>query len=187
MPRLTRIYTKTGDEGMTGLGGGRRVAKDAPRVRAYGTVDELNSAIGVALALGLSERLTSELATIQNELFDLGSDLCWPEDDERRERIPTVQSKHVRRLERLIDELNEVVGPLTNFLLPGGAPGAAMLHLARTICRRAEREAITLSHDEPIGELVLPYLNRLSDALFVMARFENHERGVAEPLWQPGL
>jgi cob(I)alamin adenosyltransferase len=187
MPRLTRIYTKTGDEGMTGLGGGRRVPKDSARVRAYGTVDELNSAIGVALALGLSERLASELGTIQNELFDLGSDLCWPEDDERRARIPTVQPKHVRRLEGLIDELNEVVGPLTNFLLPGGAPGAAQLHLARTICRRAEREAITLSHEEPIGELVLPYLNRLSDALFVMARFENHERGVAEPLWQPGL
>jgi cob(I)alamin adenosyltransferase len=187
MPRLTRIYTKTGDEGMTGLGGGRRVAKDSPRVRAYGTVDELNSAIGVALALGLTDRLTDELASIQNELFDLGSDLCWPEDDERRARIPTVQPKHVRRLEKLIDELNEVVGPLTNFLLPGGAPGAAQLHLARTICRRAEREAITLSHEEPIGELVLPYLNRLSDALFVMARFENHERGVDEPLWQPGL
>ena len=187
MPRLTRIYTKTGDEGMTGLGGGRRVPKDSARVRAYGTVDELNSAIGVALALGLSERSRSELGTIQNELFDLGSDLCWPEDDERRARIPTVQPKHVRRLEGLIDELNEVVGPLTNFLLPGGAPGAAQLHLARTICRRAEREAITLSHEEPIGELVLPYLNRLSDALFVMARFENHERGVAEPLWQPGL
>jgi cob(I)alamin adenosyltransferase len=187
MPRLTRIYTKTGDEGMTGLGGGRRVAKDSPRVRAYGTVDELNSAIGVALALGLNERLANELATIQNELFDLGSDLCWPEDDERRARIPTVQPKHVRRLETLIDELNEVVGPLTNFLLPGGAPGAAQLHVARTICRRAEREAITLSHEEPIGELVLPYLNRLSDAMFVMARFENHEQGVAEPLWQPGL
>jgi cob(I)alamin adenosyltransferase len=187
MPRLTRIYTKTGDEGMTGLGGGRRVAKDSPRVRAYGTVDELNSAIGVALALGLTDRLTDELASIQNELFDLGSDLCWPEDDERRARIPTVQPKHVRRLEKLIDELNEVVGPLTNFLVPGGAPGAAQLHLARTICRRAEREAITLSHEEPIGDLVLPYLNRLSDALFVMARFENHERGVDEPLWQPGL
>jgi cob(I)alamin adenosyltransferase len=187
MPRLTRIYTKTGDEGMTGLGGGRRVAKDSPRVRAYGTVDELNSAIGVALALGLTDRLAGELGSIQNELFDLGSDLCWPEDDERRTRIPTVQPKHVRRLETLIDELNEVVGPLTNFLLPGGAPGAAQLHVARTICRRAEREAITLSHEEPIGELVLPYLNRLSDALFVMARFENHERGVDEPLWQPGL
>ena len=187
MPRLTRIYTKTGDEGMTGLGGGRRVAKDSFRVRAYGTVDELNSVIGVALALGLSERLVSELATIQNELFDLGSDLCWPEDDERRGRIPTVKPKHVERLERLIDELNEIVGPLTNFLLPGGSPGAAQLHVARTVCRRAERAAITLSREEPIGELVLPYLNRLSDALFVMARFENRERGVDEPLWQPGL
>jgi cob(I)alamin adenosyltransferase len=187
MPRLTKIYTRSGDEGMTGLGGGRRVAKDAPRVRAYGTVDELNSAIGVALALGLTERLVTELGSIQNELFDLGSDLCWPEDDERRERIPTVQAKHVTRLERLIDELNAMVGPLTNFLLPGGSPGAAQLHLARTICRRAEREAITLSHEEPIGELVLPYLNRLSDALFVMARYENRERGVPEPLWQPGL
>ena len=187
MPRLTRIYTKTGDEGLTGLGGGRRVPKDSARVRAYGTVDELNSAIGVALALGLSDRLVAELATIQNELFDLGSDLCWPSDDERRERIPTVRAHHVEKLERLIDELNDTVGPLTNFLLPGGSPGAAQLHLARTICRRAEREAITLSRDEPIGELVLPYLNRLSDALFVMARYENHERGVDEPLWQPGL
>ena len=187
MPRLTKIYTKTGDEGLTGLGGGRRVPKDSARVRAYGTVDELNSAIGVALALGLSERLTSELATIQNELFDLGSDLCWPSDDERRERIPTVQPKHVTKLEQLIDELNGIVGPLQNFLLPGGSPGAAQLHVARTICRRAERETITLSREETIGELVLPYLNRLSDALFVMARYENHERGVAEPLWQPGL
>jgi cob(I)alamin adenosyltransferase len=187
MPRLTKIYTKTGDEGMTGLGGGRRVPKDTARVRAYGTVDELNSAIGVALALGLSERLETELGTIQNELFDLGSDLCWPIDDERRARIPTVQPHHVERLEGLIDELNEVVGPLTNFLLPGGAAGAAQLHLARTVCRRAERETITLSREEEIGELVLPYLNRLSDALFVMARFENHERGVDEPLWRPGL
>ncbi len=187
MPRLDRIYTKTGDEGMTGLGGGRRVSKDAPRVAAYGTVDELNSTIGVALALGLTDRLATELATIQNELFDLGSDLCWPEDDERRGRIPTVQPKHVDRLERLIDDLNGGLAPLTNFLLPGGSPGAAQLHVARTVCRRAEREAITLSHEEPIGELVLPYLNRLSDALFVMARFENHERGVTEPLWQPGL
>ena len=187
MPRLTRIYTKTGDAGLTGLGGGRRVPKDAPRVRAYGTVDELNSAIGVALALGLSERISSELRVIQNELFDLGSDLCWPSDDERRERIPTVQPHHVEKLESLIDELNVTVGPLTNFLLPGGSPGAAQLHLARTVCRRAEREAITLSREEAIGGHVLPYLNRLSDALFVMARYENHERGVDEPLWRPGL
>jgi cob(I)alamin adenosyltransferase len=187
MPQLDRIYTKTGDSGITGLGGGRRVAKDSPRVRAYGTVDELNSSLGVALALSLSERVAAELARVQNELFDLGSDLCWPEDDERRGRIPTVQPRHVERLEATIDELNAVVGPLTNFLLPGGSPGAAQLHVARTVCRRAEREAITLSHEEPIGDLVLPYLNRLSDALFVMARYENHERGVAEPLWQPGL
>jgi cob(I)alamin adenosyltransferase len=187
MPRITRIYTKTGDAGTTGLGGGRRVPKDDPRVRAYGTVDELNSSIGVALALGVADRLGRELATIQNELFDLGSDLCWPQDDERRGRIPTVQAAHIERLERLIDEFNEVVGPLTNFLLPGGAPGAAQLHVARTVCRRAERETVLLSRTEPIGELVLPYLNRLSDALFVMARYENHLRGVAEPLWQPGL
>jgi cob(I)alamin adenosyltransferase len=187
MPKLDRIYTKTGDAGMTGLGGGRRVSKDSLRVRAYGTVDELGSAIGLALALGLTDRLATALTSIQNELFDLGSDLCWPEDDERRDRIPTVQPHHVERLERLIDELNATVGPLTNFLLPGGSPGAAQLHVARTICRRAEREAIALGHEEPIGELVLPYLNRLSDVLFVMARYENHERGVAEPLWQPGL
>jgi cob(I)alamin adenosyltransferase len=187
MPQLDRIYTKTGDQGMTGLGGGRRVSKDSLRVGAYGTVDELNSSIGVALALGLTDRLTGELAAIQNELFDLGSDLCWPEDDERRSRIPTVQSHHIERLERIIDDLNAVVGPLTNFLLPGGSPGAAQLHVARTVCRRAEREAIRLGHEEPIGDLVVPYLNRLSDALFVMARYENHERGVAEPLWQPGL
>ena len=187
MPRLTRIYTKTGDEGMTGLGGGRRVSKDSARVRAYGTVDELSSTIGVALALGLTERLADELRGIQNELFDLGSDLCWPDDDERRGAIPTVQPHHVENLERLIDEFNAVVGPLTNFVLPGGSAGAAQLQVARTVCRRAERETITLARDEPIGEHVLPYLNRLSDALFVMARYENHQRGVDEPLWQPGL
>ena len=186
MPRLTRIYTKTGDEGLTGLGGGQRVPKDALRVATYGTVDELNSQIGVALASGLCQRLAAELAQVQNELFDLGSDLCWPSDDPRRTRIPTVEARHVVRLEGLIDELNDVVGDLTNFLLPGGAIGAAHLHVARTICRRAEREAVSLGREEAIGEFVLPYLNRLSDALFVMARFENHERAVAEPIWQPG-
>ncbi len=186
MPRLTRIYTRTGDEGTTGLGGGQRVPKDSRRVATYGTVDELNSQIGVALATGLCERLTAELSAIQNELFDLGSDLCWPSDDPRRVRIPTVEERHVEKLERLIDELNQTVGPLANFLLPGGAIGAAHLHMARTICRRAEREAVRLGRDETIGPFVLPYLNRLSDALFVMARFENHERGVPEPLWQPG-
>ncbi len=187
MPKLDRIYTKTGDAGETGLGGGRRVSKDDPRVRAYGTVDELNSAIGLAIALGLDSRLTTELRRVQNELFDLGADLCWPEDDPRRSRIPTVQPRHVEALETTIDELNDALGPLTNFLLPGGTAGAAQLHVARTICRRAEREVVSLRAEEPIGELVLAYLNRLSDALFVMARYENHARGVDEPLWQPGL
>jgi cob(I)alamin adenosyltransferase len=140
----------------------------------------------MALSLGLCERLAAELPRIQNELFDLGSDLATPAASQARHPVPTVEARHIERLEALIDELNEVVGPLTNFLLPGGAVGAAALHVARTVCRRAERHATALARDEPIGPTVLPYLNRLSDALFVMARYENHERGVPEPLWQPG-
>jgi cob(I)alamin adenosyltransferase len=185
MPRLTKIYTKTGDAGLTGLGGGQRVPKDSQRVETYGTVDELNSQIGVALATGLCERLAAELPLIQNELFDLGSDLATPATSQARHPVPTVDPRHIEKLEHLIDELNAVVGPLANFLLPGGAPGAAQLHVARTVCRRAERAATTLAREEAIGPTVLPYLNRLSDALFVMARFENHERGVSEPLWEP--
>lgn len=185
MPRLTRIYTKTGDAGLTGLGGGQRVPKDSIRVETYGTVDELNSQIGVTLATGLCDRLAAELPLIQNELFDLGSDLATPSTSQARHPVPTVEVRHIAKLENLIDELNEVVGPLANFLLPGGSPGAAQLHVARTICRRAERAATALARDESIGPTVLPYLNRLSDALFVMARFENHARGVSEPLWEP--
>ena len=187
MPRLDKIYTKTGDEGMTGLVGGQRVPKDSQRVETYGTVDELNSQIGVAIATGLCERLTTELGRVQNQLFDLGSDLATPATSQARHPVPTIQASHIDTLERLIDEFNEVVGPLANFLLPGGSPGAAQLHVARTICRRAERAATTLARDEAIGATVLPYLNRLSDALFVMARYENHQRGVAEPLWRPGI
>lgn len=186
MPRLDRIYTRTGDEGVTGLGGGQRVPKDSTRVATYGTVDELNSQIGVAVATGLCARLTTELGWIQNELFDLGSDLATPASSQARHPVPTVEIRHVEKLERLIDEFNDVVGPLSNFLLPGGSPGAAQIHLARTVCRRAERLATTLARSEAIGPTVLPYLNRLSDALFVMARYENHERGVTEPLWRPG-
>jgi cob(I)alamin adenosyltransferase len=186
MPKLDRIYTKTGDEGMTGLGGGQRVAKDSLRVDVYGTVDELNSQIGVAIATGLCERLATELPPIQNQLFDLGSDLATPATSQARHPVPTIQARHIDRLEALIDELNAVVGPLTNFLLPGGSIGAAQLHVARTVCRRAERQATTLAREESIGPTVLPYLNRLSDALFVMARYENHQRGVTEPLWEPG-
>jgi cob(I)alamin adenosyltransferase len=186
MPRLTKIYTKTGDAGTTGLVGGQRVSKDSQRVATYGTVDELNSQLGLALAGGLCERLQHELPAIQNQLFDLGSDLATPEAGKDRRPVPAIEARHIDALERLIDELNDIVGPLANFVLPGGSPGAAQLHVARTICRRAEREATTLARDETVGATVLPYLNRLSDALFVMARYENHERAVAEPLWEPG-
>lgn len=187
MPRLTRLYTRKGDDGTTGLGGGQRVPKDSARVAAYGTVDELNAAIGVALAAGLASRLAAVLPVIQNELFHLGSDLCFVEEDKQRFALPQIEARHVEVLEHLIDELNEIVGPLENFILPGGSSGAAALHVARTICRRAERDVLTLSRQEAVGRFVMPYLNRLSDALFVMARYENHERGVAEPLWNKTL
>jgi cob(I)alamin adenosyltransferase len=186
MPRLTKIYTKGGDLGMTALGGGQRVPKDALRVGVYGAVDELNSQIGLALALGLCDRLAAVLPSIQNELFDLGSDLCFLEEDKGKFPLPQMEPRHVARLEALIDEMMAVVGPLENFILPGGAPGASQLHVARTVCRRAEREAATLAREEGVGPHVLAYLNRLSDALFVMARYENHAQGVPEPLWRPG-
>ncbi len=186
MPRLTKIYTKGGDKGSTSLGGGQRVPKDDLRVRVYGTVDELNSQIGVALAMGLCERLNEALAHIQNELFDLGSDLCFLEEDKSKWPIPQIEARHVEKLETLIDEITAVVGPLENFILPGGALGAAQLHVARTVCRRAEREASTLAREQGVGPHVISYLNRLSDALFVMARFENHQRDLPEPLWKPG-
>jgi cob(I)alamin adenosyltransferase len=183
MPRLSVLYTRRGDDGATGLGGGQRVPKDSLRVQAYGTVDELNSTIGVALADGLCDRLTEILPPIQNELFHLGSDLCFLEEDKPKFNIPQIESRHIEALEHLIDEMTEAVGPLENFILPGGAAGAAHLHVARTVCRRAERDCIALARTESIGRFVVPYLNRLSDALFVMARYENKMRGVPEPLW----
>jgi cob(I)alamin adenosyltransferase len=183
MPRLTTIYTRTGDEGETSLGGGQRVPKDSVRVAAYGTVDELNSAIGVALAHGLAPRLMEILPVIQNELFHLGSDLAFREEDKQAYPLPQIEERHMQRLEEWIDELNEVVGSLKNFILPGGSIGAAQLHVARTICRRTERDVLTLAREEPIGRLVMVYLNRLSDLLFVMARYENHQLGIAERLW----
>lgn len=187
MPKLTKIYTRGGDAGMTSLGGGQRVPKESLRIASYGTVDELNSQLGVALAVGVCARLQAALPHIQNELFHLGSDLCFVEDDKLKYAIPQIEARHVDALEALIDELNEVVGPLQNFILPGGAPGAAQLHVARTVCRRAEREVIALARSEPVGEHVIRYLNRLSDALFVMARYENQQQGIAEPLWNSRL
>lgn len=185
MPRITKIYTRTGDEGTTSLGSRQRVAKDARRVQAFGAVDELNSAIGVAVASGLTPRLAELLPVIQNELFHLGSDLSFYAADKEKYGIPQIEERHVARLEGLIDEMSAVVGPLENFILPGGSIGSAHLHLARTICRRAERVAVALAREEAaeVNPVAIKYLNRLSDALFVMARYENHERGAPEPLW----
>ena len=183
MPRITRVYTRTGDDGTTGLGGGQRVPKDSARIAAYGTVDELSSAIGAAVALGLDPRLAAVLARIQNELFNVGSDLCILEEDKAAMPVPVVEERHVDALEGLMDELQAELTPLENFILPGGTPAAAQLHVARTVCRRAEREVIHLSRQEPVGPWVVRYLNRLSDALFVMARAENFKRGVPDVLW----
>jgi cob(I)alamin adenosyltransferase len=186
MARLTKLYTRAGDGGKTRLGAGTEVAKDSPRVEAYGTVDELNACIGSALSAGLCERLTRELTAIQNRLFDLGGDLATPASENPEFEVPRIEGRHVTALEHLLDELTEAVGPLENFILPGGSPGAAALHVARTVCRRAERRVIALGRDEEIGDHAVPFLNRLSDALFVMSRFENLEAGVDEPLWRPG-
>lgn len=183
MPRLTKIYTKTGDDGTTGLGGGQRVAKDSLRIDAYGTVDELNSVLGLALTGGLEESLVVELRRIQNELFHLGSDLAILEEDKAARPVPKIEPRHVVALEAAIDRMSAALGPLENFILPGGSPGAARLHVARTVCRRAERLAVALEREEAIGDQVVRYLNRLSDALFVMARWENRHRGVPDVTW----
>jgi cob(I)alamin adenosyltransferase len=183
MPRITKVYTRTGDDGTTGLGGGQRVGKDTPRIEAYGTVDELNSVIGVALAAGVNEAIAEPLRGIQNELFHLGSDLCILEEDKTRRPVPRIEERHVVALEGLMDRLSEELSPLENFILPGGAPGAAQLHVARTVCRRAERLLVALARTEAVGEWTVRYLNRLSDALFIMARHENKHRGVPDVLW----
>jgi cob(I)alamin adenosyltransferase len=183
VPRITKVYTRTGDQGTTGLGFGDRIDKDDPRIEAYGTVDELSSAIGVAVATGLWGTLATELSAIQNQLFHLGADLCAREEDKQKRPLPRVELRHIEALEKSIDAMTEELGPLANFILPGGSAGAAALHTARTICRRAERRAVTLARMEPVGEYVVPYLNRLSDALFVMARFENLKKGVPDVLW----
>lgn len=183
MPRITRVYTRTGDDGTTALGAGQRVPKESLRIESYGTVDELNSCVGVAVASGLEPTLAAELTRIQNELFHLGSDLCMPEEDKAKRPVPKIEQRHIDALEKLMDRLSESLPPLENFVLPGGSPGAARLHVARAVCRRAERIVVALSREEKVGPHTIPYLNRLSDALFVMARFENRFRGVADVLW----
>lgn len=183
MPRITKVYTRTGDDGTTGLGGGQRVSKDSLRIAVYGTVDELNSQLGVALCSGLENEIALALVRIQNELFHLGSDLCVLEEDKKSRPVPAIEEHHVAALETEIDDFAGGLEPLQNFVLPGGSPGAAQLHLARTVCRRAERLLVALATEEPVGPFTLPYLNRLSDALFVMARVENQKKSVEDVLW----
>lgn len=175
--RLSKIYTRTGDDGTTGLGNGQRAPKDSLRVDAYGAVDELNCALGLVLAgKNLRPDIADCLTRIQNQLFDLGGELCIPE-------TTVITKDSVAGLEITLDEFNADLPPLKDFVLPGGTPEAAMCHLARTICRRAERRTWQLARVESINEYSLKYLNRLSDLLFVVARVLNRHAGQAEPLW----
>jgi cob(I)alamin adenosyltransferase len=182
--RLTRIYTRAGDSGETSLGDGSRVSKLDPRIEAYGTVDELNATLGVAIASDPPSELRSWLERIQNELFDLGADLSVPLDDSR-ERL-RVDGAQVEWLEQCCDVVNEDLEPLRSFVLPGGTELAARLHVARTVCRRAERRAIALAQEHAVNPTAIAYLNRLSDLLFILARAANAAAGHDEPLWRPG-
>jgi len=183
MPPLSRLYTRAGDQGSTRLGGGQKVGKDSLRLECYGTVDELNSSLGLALAFGPCPALAKALPRIQNELFNVGSDLCFLEEDKGKWPLPKVEGRHIEALEEEIDTFQAATGNLANFILPGGSVVAAQLHVARTLCRRAERLLVHLGREEPVAADPLRYLNRLSDWLFAASRFENRERGVAEPLW----
>lgn len=186
MVYLSRIYTRTGDAGETGLGDGSRVAKDHPRVAAYGGVDEVNAVLGLVLATCPDAPEADLLSSIQNDLFDVGADLCVPPSSEEKpgSRL-RVTEQQAARLEQAIDRLNAGLQPLTTFVLPGGEPVAAWCHLARTVCRRAERDVVTLARQEPVNPQVIIYLNRLSDLLFVLARVYNRQ-GRGDRLWQPG-
>jgi cob(I)alamin adenosyltransferase len=177
--RLSKIYTRTGDKGDTGLGDGSRTAKDSLRVAAYGTVDELNSSIGLLLAAKLPEGVEPLLTRLQHELFDLGGELCIP-------GTMLIPDSYVEALERDLDALNEDLPPLKDFILPGGSEAAARCHLSRTICRRAERNVVSLGGEEDINPVSLRYLNRLSDFLFVAARVIARADGGSEVLWVHG-
>ena len=183
MPRITKVTTRTGDDGATGLGTGARVSKASLRIAAYGTVDELNATLGVVLTSGVATELLAPLRQIQNDLFHVGAQLCIPPADRDRHPGPCVEPLHVARLDNLIEKLNADLPPLKNFVLPGGTAAAAQLHVARTVCRRAEREVVALAAGEPVGPEVVRYLNRLSDVLFVMARVQNRSAGIDDPTW----
>ncbi|MBT3172561.1 MAG: cob(I)yrinic acid a,c-diamide adenosyltransferase [Rhodospirillaceae bacterium] len=181
MVKLTKIYTRGGDGGETSLGGGARVGKDDPRVEAYGAVDEANAALGAA-RLHCSGESDEMLARIQNDLFDLGADLCRPDDIDGALRIVSAQ---VERLEQEIDAMNLKLAPLDSFVLPGGSAASATLHVARTVVRRAERLSVALASESDVNPLVIQYLNRLSDHLFQLARI-NNDGGAGDVLWAPG-
>jgi cob(I)alamin adenosyltransferase len=183
--RAMKIYTKSGDAGDTGLFGGPRVPKDDARVEAYGAVDELNAALGVARARGGDADLDALLAAVQDQLFAVGAELATPPGAKARSALPPIDAAWTAALERAVDRFEEDLAPLRQFVLPGGAPLAAELHRARCICRRAERRVVALHHGSPVAAEVLAYLNRLSDFLFVAARVANHRAGVAETLWNP--
>ena len=183
-----RIYTRTGDSGDTGLFGGQRARKDSLRVQAYGEVDELNAVLGVAVVATQDEPLRAVLQRLQGELFQVGADLATPLVEGElvgRRTVPRVTETMVAALEGLIDTHEAELSPLTQFILPGGAPGGATLHQARGVCRRAERRVVALAEEETLNPPVLPYLNRLSDLLFVLARVANQRAGAAELPWEP--
>jgi len=182
MVRLTRIYTRGGDKGETSLGDGSRVPKQSLRVAAFGTVDEANAAIGI-VRLQTEGEADAMLARIQNDLFDLGADLCTPETGQRAVGALRIVAAQVERLESEIDEMNASLAPLDSFVLPGGNAGAAYLHLARTVCRRAERRVVHLQREVEIPQIVIVYLNRLSDLLFTLARVANTRAGAGEVTW----
>lgn len=189
MVKLTKIYTRTGDKGQTGLGDGSRVPKESLRVGVMGSVDEANGVLGVARldAVKLADPEPAvALLRIQNDLFDLGADLCMPGEDDGSEIRLRITSGQVKRLEREIDVMNATLKPLASFILPGGAPAAAYLHLARSVVRRAERDCWALAGQEHVNPAALQYLNRLSDHLFVMARWINAKTDVGDVLWKPG-
>ena len=186
MPRLTSIYTKSGDRGQTQLSDGSRVPKNSARTELMGDLDELNAALGLAAATGLPAELSEPVSQVQNELFNLGAELSFGQPADIPSAMPLVQDEAVRRLEASIDRMAAQLGPLRNFILPGGSVAGAHLHLARTICRRAERRLVALAAESSVRETCLSYLNRLSDALFMWARLANDEAGCAETLWDPG-
>lgn len=176
-----KIYTKTGDKGETGLLGGERIGKDSIRINAYGTVDECNSIIGIIRTYEIDKELDRMLENIQNQLFIVGADLATPGD--KQPKIPRISQKGITLLEKWIDGMEKTLPALKQFILPGGAGAGSYLHLARTVCRRAERWAVALLRDEPTAATAAIYLNRLSDFLFVAARWTNHQSGVADHIW----